>query len=304
MPLSLASLLRAVPLARRSPSYYVTIFVDGESTFSSPEEDQWAAVPRGKVLELSAGRFARWSQRVSKEFEHTRAVAADLVPPSCSCAECIAVDNARLDQLAASEHARSFDLIFGSHMMCTCQWVLSPGRYLSGANEGQTAVTCGGVPIEPAGVDLFVQSVGQLLHPKCGIAIFDQEGGWPFGLESELRRAAKTQGLHFYTRKGPLWTNFDYVLSTVPLLDDVSPDAWQRDVRLVDISLLSFAPAVLVLIAAVRHGYVPRDVVPLLSQLKQVLALGIGVRLVLPFLDVHTAQDLFFALNRTITSVL
>ena len=64
-PLSLAAILRAVPLARRSPAYYATVFVDGESTFATPDPELWAkaALPMGDVLEVGAGRFARWSER-------------------------------------------------------------------------------------------------------------------------------------------------------------------------------------------------------------------------------------------------
>ena len=303
-PLSLAAILRAVPLARQSPEYYATVFVDGEATFAAPDPQLWAkaALPTGNVLELGAGRFARWSTAVGKAPLTRSQVAADLTPPACGCAECIAADNTRLEELAAAR-PQSFDLIYGSHVLCTCRWVASPLRFARGADSGTTAVTCGGLPIDKSAVDNFVASLGQLLEPSNGVAVFDQEGGWAFGLESELRRAATANGLHFYVRRGPLWTNFDYVFSTTPLIDDVSSDSWQRDARLVDLALVGFAPAVLALIAAVRHGDVPREYVPLLTQAKGALALYIGLRLVLPFADVLTTSDVGFALQSLVARV-
>ena len=304
-PLSLAAILRAVPLARRSPAYYATVFVDGEATFSTPDAQLWeSTLPTRNVLELGAGRFARWSTSLGEATSPLarHQVAADLTAPTCGCAECIQADNTRLDELAAAR-PQTFDLIYGSHVLCTCRWVASPWRYFRGAGSDTAAVTCGGVPIERFAVDRFVGSLGTLLEPAGGVAVFDQEGGWPFGLESELRRAADANGLHFYVRRGPLWTNFDYVLSTAPLLDDVSTDGWQRDARLVDVALVSFAPAVLALIAAVRHGDIPREYVPLLIQLKGALALGIGLRLVLPFADVLTTRDVWAALQSLVVRV-
>lgn len=290
---SLSSLLRAVPLARRSPAYFGTVFIDGQSTFAEPSADQWERLGVRTVLELGSGKSARWSSALGlSAAAPDRLVAADLNPPACTCAECIAADNSDLRELAAAR-PQAFDLIYGSHVLCTCRWVAAPWRYASGpmSTGRPLGVTCGGIELEAAAVERFVASLKALLRPGGGVAVFDQEGGWPFGLESELRRAARSQGLWFYTRRGPLWTNFDYVLSTSPLVDDVSPDGWQRDARCVDAALVLFAPAVLALVEAVRDGDLPRDLVPLLSQLKAAVAVGIGARLVLPYADVVTTRD-------------
>merc|ERR1712125_224605 len=103
-----------------------------------------------------------------------------------------------------------------------------------------------------------------LMHPSTGITIYDQEGGWPFGLERMLRKAAQRHGLHFYVRRGPFWTNVDYVLSVCELEDDVSVDLLQRDVRLVFLALFLYPLAVVAAFHAVRTGAIPAEVVPAL----------------------------------------
>ena len=86
------------------------------------------------------------------------------------------------------------------------------------------ARTCGGVALDPAGVDGFVAELQPLLREGTGVALFDQEGGWPWGLEQRLRASAAQRGLHLYVRRGPFLTNFGYVLSAAPLADDLSGD--------------------------------------------------------------------------------
>eukprot|EP00966_Prymnesium_polylepis_P306146 7074608-Prymnesium_polylepis.1 len=138
-PLALSSILRAVPLARRTPAYYTSIFVDGESTFCQPES-RWAGLPADAVLELGAGRFARWSERVgASAAAPATLIAADLEPPACRCARCIAADNTQLD--AAALPGESFDLIYGSHVLCTCRWIAAPWRYIGGAAVGKEGET-------------------------------------------------------------------------------------------------------------------------------------------------------------------
>ena len=132
----------------------------------------------------------------------------------------------------------------------------------------------------------------------------EQEGGWPWGLERRLRAAAARHNLTLSVRRGPLLTNFDYVLSAAPLVDDVSSDPWQRDARLVDAGLLLFAPAVLALIAAARQGVLPAAWVPAAAELKRAAALYLALRLVLPFCDVLSLSDLAEALRGAAAGVL
>ncbi|KAL3909724.1 MAG: hypothetical protein SGPRY_009324 [Prymnesium sp.] len=299
MPLSLSALLRAVPLARGRVEYYGSMLLDGQATFSPPQPSLWTPLRLGSLLELGAGTHARWSEQIGAGGVATSVVASDLKPPACTCADCIAADITQLDQLSPT-YGASFDLIFGAHVMCTCRWPASPLRYLRGARGGEAAVTCGGLSIEPCSVDKFVGSLRMLLSEE-GVAIFDQEGGWPFGLEAELRRAAASEGMHFYTRKGPLLTNFDYVFSMKPLDDDLSSDAWQVDSRYVDAALVAFAPAVLALIGLVRHGDIPMELVPLISQAKGVVAMGIAIRLILPYVNVLSIADLQVLLHGVIS---
>ena len=105
--------------------------------------------------------------------------------------------------------------------------------------------TCGGVPLSRSGVDVFAGGVAQLLRPGAGVAVFDQEGGWPFGLETLLREAAPRHGLTLHTRRGPFLTNVNYALSAAPLDDDVASDPLQRTARALDAALLLFPAAVL-----------------------------------------------------------
>ena len=62
------------------------------------------------------------------------------------------------------------------------------------AHEEGIACTCGGIPISHDGVGSFVGSIASVLSSD-GIAVFDQEGGWPFGLERLLREACAGHGL-------------------------------------------------------------------------------------------------------------
>ena len=271
-PTRLSSLLSEVPLARRSTQYYGNFIATGEFGPSAPQPPTWPVALRN-VLELSAGQNASWSSAVATSTSQSAGVnlcAADLKPPICpeGPVECIAVDNTNLAALAA-ERAGSFDLLYASHALCTCRWPLSPTRYAqaracacggdgAASNElVQHPTTCGGIAIEQSAVDDFVAGVASLLKPGAGVAIFDQEGGWSWGLETLLRDAARAHGLHFYTRRGPLWTNFDYVLSAKKLADDVSTDVLQRSARATDTALVLYAPAVLAVIYAANHGMVP-----------------------------------------------
>ena len=179
-------------------------------------------------------------------------------------------------------------------MLCTCEWPLRPLEYFQCVPCGggrDAPCTCGGVPLNREGVDAFVGGVSALLTKPRGVAVFDHEGGWPFGLESLLRQAAKSHGLHLYTRRGPLFTNFDYVLSAAPLRDDVSGDILQRTARLTDVLLVTFPFAAAAFIAAARHGDVPREYLPLANACKAAIAVALALRLTLPFFDVLTLDD-------------
>ena len=157
------------------------------------------------------------------------------------------------------------------------------------------AVTCGGLRLESQAVDEFVLAIATLLTPR-GVAVFDQEGGWPFGLEAMLRRSASRAGLHFYSRRGPMGTNFSYLLSSRPLADDVSDDPLQRDARAVDAAIVLFAPAVYALAYATSHGLVPAEAMPAadfcLHTVRPAAAYYLIARLLLPFAGVCTVDDL------------
>ena len=289
---TLGQWLAAAPLARRSPEYYGAFLTSGEFM---PNRD--AAVELSKllpddatVLELSAGKTAQWSRAVRQKCCKINLLAADLEPPDAGNGiQSLALDNTRIldDTIPCNE----FALIYGSHALCTCRW---PGALLAfAARAGDpAAVTCGGLPIERRAVHNFVKSLGAKLDRRNGVAIFDQEGGWPWGLEALLREAAEAEGLYFYVRKGPLLTNFDYVFCTVPLEDDVSPDFLQRSARATDVMLLLFAPAVVTIVNAANQGGVDPGLFPLINSAKACLALGLALRLTLPFLDVLTMRDL------------
>ena len=327
----LSVLLRNVPLARRSITYYTSFGMSGEFGYGAPASSQWPFAG-GRVLELSAGRRARWSAAVDAQCAGRADVAAaDLKPPREAIVGVrpLKADNMHLAALAASE--APFDLVFGGHALCTCEWLLDPISHVHAANAAATALapppataavcmpcgesadtgpcTCGGVPLTRAGVHTFVGGVAAILSPPPnasdvptmptmeggyemgGIAVFDQEGGWPFGLERLLREAADANGLSFYVRKGPLWTNWDYVLSTVPLEDDVSTDLLQRSARASDAALIAFPLGVSAFIAAARHGDVPRELFPIFAAVKPWVAAVLAVRLLLPFADVLTFGD-------------
>ena len=325
-PPRVSSYLSSVPLARRDPRYYTSFFSSGEFGPTPPAKNlKW---PRSvsNVLELSAGKNAAWSRAVvAASPPGMRSVcASDLQPPDASTGvSCIAVDNRHL-QLLAANRGQSFDLIFASHALCTCRWPLSPLRYVQasraepadaagaaaaanaadaadddadcndgndGDNDNAVATTCGGIAISDAGVDNFVAGLAALLRPGAGVAVFDQEGGWSFGLERRMRKAAEARGLHFYVRRGPLWTNFDYVLSATPLEDDISRDPLQLDARFVDAALLLFAPAVLSLIYASRHGAIDPALFPAINQGKAWFSKGLELRLLVPFADFLTTRD-------------
>ena len=261
-PLTVGELFRTVPLARRSINYYSDFLTNGEFGRAP------AAWPVGRtafqsVLELSAGRAAAWSCAVSAGTSGTTVVAADLSPPAPAEAgvASVSADNTQLPRSDALAAAAPFDLVFASHALCTCQWPLDPTAFLASAGPEQAlsasppgARTCGGVGLDQAGVDAFVGGLAPLLRRPAGVALFDQEGGWPFGLERRLRAAATAHDLHLYVRRGPLLTNFGYVLSAAPLVDDVSADPLQRDARLVDVALLLFAPTYACVILAAKAG--------------------------------------------------
>lgn len=239
---------------------------------------------------------------------------------------CLAADNARLADCARLQHLAPFDVVFGGHMLCTCRWPSRPFAFcraaaattaaaassppplgeeatlqpaaatLQPAAAQRAARTCGGIAIDAEEVDGFVDGLRPLLGRR-GVAVFDHEGGWPWGLEALLRRAARRRGLFFYVRRGPLFTNFDYVLSARPLFDDVSGDPLQRDARAVAWAFLSFAPAVALLAASFRAGALPQELAPHLEVARRGAALALAVRLLLPFADVLTSRDLVLALG-------
>ena len=324
--------MRSVPLARRDlPTYYGTFARTGSFGPTMPSSaERWpAGADVGSVLELSAGRGARWSREVASAARGSQRyiVAADMdAPDACPGVACVAIDNAALGRFASlPESAGRFDLIFGGHALCTCRWPLSPGRFVraraaatSSATEAaadaattgteaaaaaaaaaaagdDAAVTCGGLRLESQAVDEFVLAISTLLTPR-GVAVFDQEGGWPFGLEEMLRRAASRAGLHFYSRRGPMGTNFSYLLSACPLADDVSDDPLQRDARAVDAAILLFAPAVYALAYTTSHGMVPAEAMPAadfcLHTVRPAAAYYLIARLLLPFAGVCTIDDL------------
>ena len=97
---------------------------------------------------------------------------------------------------------------------------------------------CGGLALTPAAVDAFVAAVLALLRPN-GVAVFDQEGGWPFGLETMMRDAVRRRDAHLLVRRGPIGTNVDYIISRQALTDDVSSDPLQRVSRVADAFLVA-----------------------------------------------------------------
>lgn len=211
----------------------------------------------------------------------------------------IVCDNRDLSQL---ERLGPFDVIFAGHALCTCRWPTDVPAFASAAmdarRDGCSAAdadapcTCGGIALSRDGVDSFTRGVAGLLAPD-GVALFDQEGGWPFGLETQLRSAAATHGLNLYVRRGPLWTNMNYVLSESPLVDDVSADPLQRAARALDASVFLFPLTVFAFFAAVKSGGAPREALPLFDAFKKAVALGLAARLVLPYaFDVLTLGDL------------
>ena len=234
-PPTVGELFRTVPLARRSLGYYSSFLASGEFGRS---ENSRAWPENSRVLELSAGREAAWSCAVSAA-GGVGVVATDLEPPEPAAAGvvCMSADNTKLGSNAALAAAAPFDVVFASHALCTCQWPLNPAAYLAAyltAAPGSAARTCGGVALDPAAVDGFVAELQPLLREGTGIALFDQEGGWPWGLEQRLRASAAQRGLHLFVRRGPFSTNFGYLLSAAPLADDLSGDPLQRDSRAVE----------------------------------------------------------------------
>ena len=133
--------------------------------------------------------------------------------------------------------------------------------------------TCGGVPLDnPRAIYRFVGGLKTLLDPSRGVAVFDHEGGWPFGLETTLRRAARFHRLHFYVRRGPLWTNFDYVLSAAALEDDVSNDPLQASARASDALLVAFPAVVGAGLVAAQSGAIAHELLPRLDAARKVMA--------------------------------
>ena len=314
--------LRAVPLARRSIDYFTSPLATGAFEPVPPRPEAWSDLGIERVLELSAGRRARWANAVSAVANVT---AADLSAPNASSSagiECIACDNSRLQRLA-DERPGEYDLVFASHALCTCEWVTRPlsfaaitvdmgggggggGDGVDGdgggsppppppSEEAAAATTCGGVALDDASVDRFVVGVKGLLRPESGVALFDQEGGWPWGLERRLRGAAKRHGLSLYVRRGFFGTNWDYMLTAAPLVDDVSGDPLQRDARVVDVAfglVAAFALALLLAPDATIHAARPLLVGENALAARRALALLLATRLLLPLCDVLTTRDL------------
>ena len=220
---ALSTWLRAVPLARYSPRYYLTA---GQFR-RCPAGDARASLPIESVLELAAGCDSYWSQEVAKARPDVVVTAADRRPP-LACGPCnvkqVAADNADLATFARQQGA-SYDLIFGSHMLCTCKRVVL----------GTGATTRGGLPIQRESASAFVAALSALLRPGRGVAVFDHEGGFPLGLESLFEEAASTNGLGFAVRRGPGFTNVNYVFWSGDLVDDVSCGVFQRASRAIDV---------------------------------------------------------------------
>ena len=196
-PPTVGELFRTVPLARRSLGYYSSFLASGEFGRCRCSRS-WPCDSR--VLELSAGKEAAWSCAVSAA-GRAAVVATDLEPPEPPAAAnvvCMSANNTDLGSNAALAAAAPFDLVFGSHALCTCQWPLDPAAYLAAyltAPPDCAARTCGGGPLDQAGVDGFVEELQPLLREGTGVAVFDQEGGWPWGLEERLRASAAQRGL-------------------------------------------------------------------------------------------------------------
>ena len=196
-PPTVGELFRTVPLARRSLGYYSSFLASGEFGRCRCSRS-WPCDSR--VLELSAGKEAAWSCAVSAA-GRAAVVATDLEPPEPPAAAnvvCMSANNTDLGSNAALAAAAPFDLVFGSHALCTCQWPLDPAAYLAAyltAAPVCAARTCGGVPLDRAGVDGFIEELQPLLREGTGVAVFDQEGGWPWGLEERLRASAAQRGL-------------------------------------------------------------------------------------------------------------
>jgi len=197
-PPTVGELFRSVPLARRSLGYYSSFLASGEFGRCRSSRS-WPC--NSRVLELSAGKEAAWSCAVSAA-GRAAVVATDLEPPEPPAAAnvvCMSANNTDLGSNAALAAAAPFDLVFGSHALCTCQWPLDPAAYLAAyltAAPDCAARTCGGVPLDQAGVDGFIEELQPLLREGTGVAVFDQEGGWPWGLEERLRASAAQRGLH------------------------------------------------------------------------------------------------------------
>ena len=265
---ALSTWLRAVPLARYSPWYYLTA---GQFR-RCPAGDAWASLPIESVLELAAGCDSYWSQEVAKARPDVIVTAADRRPP-LACGLCnvkqVAANNADLAAFARGRDASGpYDLIFGSHMLCTCKRVVL----------GTGAPTCGGLPIERESASAFVAALSALLRPGRGIAVFDHEGGFPFGLEAMLENAACTNGLGFAVRHGPGFTNVNYVFWSGDLVDDVSCGVFQRASRAIDVITVA-----LVLLATSLDQ--PPDGLDFI--------LGIlAVRYICPLFDVFSLDDL------------
>ena len=237
-PPTVGELFRTVPLARRSLGYYSSFLASGEFGRSCAGNSRAPWLENSRLLELSAGKEAAWSCAVSAA-GRVDVVATDLEPPEAAGVTCLSADNTQLGSNVQLAAAAPFDLVFASHALCTCRWPLEPAAYLAAyltaAPRGATARTCGGIALDSAGVDGFIAQLHPLLQEGTGVALFDQEGGWPWGLEQRLRASAAQRGLHLYVRRGPFLTNFGYLLSVAPLADDLSDDPLQRDARAVEL---------------------------------------------------------------------
>ena len=73
--------LRDVPLARKSPRYYASLFASGEFSSSAASKDWPCCCPVNRVLELSAGSEASWSCAVAQDADISGVVATDLTVP-------------------------------------------------------------------------------------------------------------------------------------------------------------------------------------------------------------------------------
>lgn len=242
VPTPVSKWLQDVPGARLKPGYWTGPFTgDYNPSPSSPSKWPLRRPEAPRLLEMSTGRKALWSNAVAKaalaEEEgvpcNPLITAGDIEPPSPRVArppvQPVKLNTMKLKEFAVScaENSTTYDVIYGAHLLCTCPIFPNIAELVAGT----PVTTCGGLEITQESVRRFVQGVSLLLAPDSGVAIFDHECGWPLGLEKLLREESAAANLFFYVRRGPVWTNTNYVLSKIELEDDISRDPLQFTLR-------------------------------------------------------------------------